>query len=596
MNWLDSVYSDGTLGFVSNMTPEIGEKVRISMRVMEDSQIQKVFVRRISNGAEQYIEMEKDRSFAGLQYYSAETVMNEPRLSYYFVIACKDVIYFYTQAGVTTYVPSEENNFVLLCGKTHMNDCEDSSGHSAYNKYYVQPEWVKGAVYYQIFPTSFKDHSLYGVIDKIPYLKELGVTAVYLNPIFTAPSEHKYDCADYFHVDESLGGDEALKALSKALHDNGMRLILDISINHTGLEYSWAKNRKDFYVKEQDGSLKGWAGFKGLPVLDYRNDEVREIIYRGKNSVIRKWLRPPYNADGWRFDVADVWGRNDDIQLADELWQELCQAIREEKEDAMIIGEHWGDCTEYLKGNLWNAPMNYFGFGRIARQFAGLPDLFIMRNEALNAIPYKLTAQDVVLRTSEYYAKLPQVIADCNMNLFDSHDVSRAHNNPEIDDDKWRSMVMMQYLWTGIPCIYYGDELDIDGYTEHDSGFRFKMPWDEEDKRKKGQHFITYQKLNWLRSNEPAFAEGGRKVLFAEGRVLSVARFMDDNIYIGVISMEDEERTVQIPVGYVGACEPDNSELVDELGNKFEGRTCADGMYEITIPPHGSYLIKMRAK
>ena len=376
MNWLDSIYSDGTRGFVSNMTPEIGEKVRISMRVMEDSQIQKVFVRRISNGAEQYIEMEKDKSFAGLQYYSAETVMNEPRLSYYFVIACKDVIYFYTQAGVTTYVPSEENNFVILCGKTRMNDCEDSSGHSAYNKYYVQPEWVKGAVYYQIFPTSFKDHSLYGVIDKIPYLKELGVTAVYLNPIFTAPSEHKYDCADYFHVDESLGGDEALEALSKALHDNGMRLILDISINHTGLEYSWAKNRKDFYVKEPDGSLKGWAGFKGLPVLDYRNDEVREIIYRGKDSVIRKWLRPPYNADGWRFDVADVWGRNDDVQLADELWQELCQAIREEKEDAMIIGEHWGDCTEYLKGDLWNAPMNYFGFGRIARQFAGLPDLF----------------------------------------------------------------------------------------------------------------------------------------------------------------------------------------------------------------------------
>ncbi len=589
MDWLESLYSDGTHGFVSDHTPGLGEKVRISMRVLKDSPIEKVFLRRISNGAEQYIEMEKDddRSFAGLWYYSAETVMNEPRLSYYFVVVSQGVIYFYTQAGVTTYVPGEAHNFVL------MSD-------------YVQPDWVKGAVYYQIFPTSFKDHSLYGVIEKIPYLKELGVTAVYLNPIFTAPSEHKYDCADYFHVDDTLGGDEALVALSKALHDNGLKLILDISINHTGIEYSWVKDRSDFYVKDTDGSIKGWAGYKGLPVLDYRNDEVREIVYRGKDSVIRKWLRPPYNADGWRFDVADVWGRNDDVQLADELWKELCQAIREEKKDAMIIGEHWGDCTEYLQGDLWNAPMNYFGFGRIARQFAGLGDLFLLRNEVLKAVPYEMTAQDVVNRTNEYYTKLPQVIADCNMNLFDSHDVSRAHNNPEIDEDKWRSMVIMQFLWTGIPCIYYGDELEIDGYIEHDSGFRYKMPWEEEDARKRGVHFRTYQKLNWLRSNEAAFSEGGRKVLFADGKIIVVARFMDDNIYIGTVSMEDTDRVITIPVGYVGAVEPENCDAdiyrkdtsgyesgVDELGSSFTGRKIDDGMYELVVPAKASYVIKM---
>ena len=206
-NWLDSIYSDGTRGFVSSITPGVGEKVRISLRVLEGSPVEKIFLRRISNGAEQYIEMAKERSAHGLAYYSAETLMNEPRLSYYFVIACSDVIYFYTQAGITTYVPSEEHNFTLL-------------------SWYDQPDWVKGAVYYQIFPTSFKDHSLYGVIDKIPYLKELGITAVYLNPIFTAPSEHKYDCADYLHVDGSLGGDEVLIALSEALHKNDIRLIL----------------------------------------------------------------------------------------------------------------------------------------------------------------------------------------------------------------------------------------------------------------------------------------------------------------------------------------------------------------------------------
>ena len=192
------------------------------------------------------------------------------------------------------------------------------------------------------------------------------------------------------------------------------------------------------------------------------------------------------------------------------------------------------------------------------------------------------------------------------MNLFDSHDVSRAHNNPEIDQDKWQGMVIMQFLWTGIPCIYYGDELEIDGYIEHDSGFRYKMPWEEEEMRKRGEHFRTYQKLNWLRSNEPAFSEGGRKVLFADGKIIVVARFMGDNIYIGTVSMEDTDRVITIPVGYVGAVEPENCDAdiyrkdtsgyesgVDELGSSFTGRKIDDGMYELVVPAKASYVIKM---
>lgn len=574
LNWLDSIYSDGTRGFVSSPSPSLGEKVKISLRLLEGASVEKIFVRRISNGAEEYLEMAKEKSFSGLAYYSAETVMNEPELSYYFVIACKDVIYFYTQAGITTYVPDDAHNFTLLA-------------------LYEQPEWVKGAVYYQIFPTSFNDHSLYGVADKIPYLKELGITAVYLNPIFTAPSEHKYDCADYFHVDESLGGDEALVHLSQELHRNGLKLILDISINHTGLLYPWVKDRSDFYVKDKDGSIKGWAGYKGLPVLDYRNQEVRDIVYRNDDSAIRKWLRPPYDIDGWRFDVADVWGRNDDVQLADELWKELCEVIREEKKDAMIIGEHWGDCAEFLKGDLWNASMNYFGYGRIIRQFAGLKDLFLERNETLKNVPYKMTAMDVVHRTDEFYSRIPQVIADCSMNLFDSHDVSRAHNNEEIDAARWKSMAISQIFWTGIPCIYYGDELEIDGYIEHDSGFRYKMPWEKEAELKAGEHFRIYRRLNELRHSEPSFAEGGRKVLYSDGYILAVARFLEDNIYLGVISMEDEEKTIQIPVGYVGALEPAGN--VDELGSSFDGKKLENGIYEMRVPAGSSYVLRLKS-
>ena len=153
-------------------------------------------------------------------------------------------------------------------------------------------------------------------------------------------------------------------------------------------------------------------------------------------------------------------------------------------------------------------------------------------------------------------------------------------------------MAKLQFLWTGIPCIYYGDELDIDGYTHHDSGFRYKMPWDEEAKRKEGRHFKTYQKLNGLRQNERAFSEGGRKVLFANGKILAVSRFMGDNIYLGVISMEDEDMIIHIPVKNVGALEPYGS--VDELGTAFEGKSLEDGNYELVVPARSSFIMKMR--
>ena len=601
-NWLNSIYSDGSRGFVSNPAPGIYETVMIYLRVRESAPVENVLLTHNVNGAEAYEDMSVDHTDNGLVYYVADLKVNEPVKHYHFVLTTGDTVYFYTQAGVTTYVPDARHDFVLLTDlKT--------------------PSWVKGAVFYQIFPERFcngdksndvkegeydwndnpmdihKAHGmdffggdLKGITDKIPYLKELGVTAIYLNPIFSAYSTHKYDCIDYFHVDPHFGGDEALAELSQKLHENDMRLILDISINHTGLEHKWVKEHREFYFKNEDGSLMGWAGFSSLPVLDYRNEELRELVYRGKDSAIRKWLRPPYNIDGWRFDVADVFARNDEVQLADEVWKEVCEAIREEKEDAFIIGEHWGDCSEYLKGDRWNTPMNYFGYGRIIRQFAGLPDLFLMRNEKLAKVPYRMTAMDVVKRTEEHYNVLPQAIADSQMNLFDSHDVPRMHNYDCISFDIWKSTVISQLLWTGIPCIYYGDELAIEGYTEDDAGFRFPMPWGKKNEDT-DRHYNICKRMAELRKGVAAFSEGGRKVLFADGRILAVARFMEDEKYVGIISMEEEAKEISIPVWEIGASEAASEK--DEFGRELKC-SCNDGELKVTVAPLGSYVIKLK--
>ena len=611
-DWTKSIYSDGTEGYVSDPAPSLGKEITISLSFMSGAPVSDVLLWRIVNGAETYIPMELDHSESGLDYYSAKTVLNEPVLQYHFVLVTEKAAYFYTQAGVQTYVPDYRHDFIIRTD-------------------YVKPAWVDGAVFYQIFPERFcngdpsndvqngeyeyfghkcirmpdwnmpplpveEAHGmdffggdLKGVKDKIPYLKELGVNVIYLNPIFTAYSTHKYDCIDYFHVDPHFGGDEALAELSDELHKNGLKLILDISVNHTGSEHEWTRTKKEFYFKDPEGNLKGWCGVKSLPFMDYRNEELRDLIYRNKDSVLRKWLRAPYNIDGWRFDVADVLGKNDDVQVAYEIWKEICEAIRQEKRDAFIIGEHWGDCYEYLQGDLWNTPMNYYGFGRVIRQFAGLPDLFLQRNDTIMKAKYVMTVEDVIGRSNDHYTYLPQAVADCQMNLFDSHDVSRVHNYDEISDDKYKGVVLSYLLFTGIPCIYYGDELKIDGHTISDAGCRYPMPW-YKAADKKGTYYNLYKRMIELRRTVPAFARGGRKVLLADGRILAVARFLGNEKYLGIISMEDEERNVTVPVWEIGAEGAVGD--VDEFGMSFDAKSC-NGDMTIKVPACGAYIIKL---
>ena len=350
------------------------------------------------------------------------------------------------------------------------------------------------------------------------------------------------------------------------------------------------KEGKPFYFKREDGSLEGWWNVPTLPILDFRSEELRDLVYRGKDAALRKWLRPPYNIDGWRFDVADVFARHNDVQLADELWPEICAAIREENPDAIIIGEHWADCAHYLQGDQWNTPMNYYGFGRIIRQFAGLNDLFLERNPGFKEVKSVMRAGDVVRRTKDHYDNLPQAVADCQMNLFDSHDIPRLHNCPGIDPAKWKSAVIAQFFWTGIPCIYYGDEVGIDGHDISDAGCRYPMPWGRVTPEGE-EHLKIIKTMTALRHHSPAFAKGGRMVLYSEGQVLAVARFYEEEVYVGVISMEDKEKTVSLPLSLVGVASPAENE--DVFGTPLKGRINGND-YELTIPAFGSVVFACR--
>ena len=629
-NWLESVYSDGTEQFVSSPLPALGEDVTICLRLYADAPVKHVVLRLLRNGAEELVPMERVRVENDLAYYEVTVPIRERRTQYHFNLICDDRVYFYTQKEITTYMPNPNYDFVLLTD-------------------YVQPAWVKEAVFYQIFPERFRNgdpgndvkdgeysqfghpairrehwddvpldyHEGYcldfhggdlpGIREKIPYLKKLGVTALYLNPIFSAPSVHKYDCIDYFHVDPHFGGDEALAELSRALHENGMRLILDISINHTGADHKWFNRdcawfparqgayhnpdspERSYYFFDADNRYKSWWDVPTLPTLNYTSEALRSVIYRAEDSVLKKWLKPPYSIDGWRFDVADVFARQDELQLSHALWPEIRRSIRAENPQAYILAEDWGDCWDHLQGDEWDAPMNYYGCGRLIRQFFGEPERFMANKGLLDGLHVALSAEDLRETVLDYLGKLPQPIRDNQFNLFDSHDLSRLHNDPNISRDAWRGAAIFQFILPGAPSIYYGDEAEIGGRLGSNEGCRYPMPWDKDIENT--QSYRLYSALAHLKAQHKALSHGGMKFLYARDKVLSIARFDAREAFVAVISANDARTRVRLPLAVLGMREP--SEVRDVFGNALEFTRC-DGGVELAVPPKTSYLFACR--
>ncbi len=625
--WLESVYSDGTAQFVSSPAPSLEETVSISVRMYESAPVRHVVLRLLRNGAEELVSMHKDSVRNGLVYYKADIQIRETRTPYHFNLICDNKVYFYNQKEITTYMPNPVYDFVLLTD-------------------YVQPAWVKEAVFYQIFPErfcngdptndvkngeysqfghpaicrenwndvpldyhegyclDFHGGDLQGIQQKIPYLKKLGVTALYLNPIFSAPSVHKYDCIDYFHVDAHFGGDEALAELSRALHENGMRLILDISINHTGVDHKWFNKdcewfpaeqgayhnpesiERGYYFFEENNNYKSWWDVPTLPTLNYTSEALRDVIYRSSDSVLKKWLRPPYSIDGWRFDVADVFARQDRLQLSHTLWPEIRKSIRKENPQAYILAEDWGDCWDHLQGDEWDAPMNYYGCGRLIRQFFGEPERFMANKGLLDGLHVRLSGEDLRETVLDYLSKLPQPIRDNQFNLFDSHDLSRLHNNPILSWDAYRGAVIFQFILPGAPSIYYGDEAEIDGRLGSNEGCRYPMPWDKDIEHTRA--YSLYSTLAHLKSQHKALSSGGMKFLYAKDQVISIARFDDTEAFVSVISADEKETHIRLPLGILGKQKP--KENADLFGNVLLYVPLCDGSIELTVPPKTAYL------
>ncbi len=387
------------------------------------------------------------------------------------------------------------------------------------------PAWMHGALVYQIFPDrfangdpgndppgsapwgspphwlEFQGGDLAGIIDRLDYLQELGVDVLYLNPIFTAPSTHKYDAVDYYHVDPALGGDEALRALVDALHRRGMRVILDASFNHchprffafqdvvqrgadspyadwftvhefpvvlryrpallTGYWRSWIETAPEqLGVPLQaldDVSSVGrppfeptylaWYGVPDMPRLNQMNPATRQYFL----DVTAYWLRE-FEIDGWRMDVAR--------HVEEDFWCDFRRAAKAARPDCYLLSEIWGDTSPWLQGDQFDATMNYMlrdlSLGYFARQTLDTPAFL-----------------DGLLRMLALYAS--QVTAVTH-NPISSHDTERFLTTCDGNLARFKLATLLQLTLPGAPGIYYGDEIGMEG--GHDPDCRRAFPWD----------------------------------------------------------------------------------------------------------------------
>ncbi|MGM9930604.1 glycoside hydrolase family 13 protein [Pradoshia sp.] len=416
------------------------------------------------------------------------------------------------------------------------------------------PDWVKDTVWYQIFPERFANGNkeldpegtlewgsadptpenffggdLEGVINHLDYLKELGITGIYFTPIFHAFSNHKYDTIDYMEIDPQFGTKETLKKLVDEAHARGIKVMLDAVFNHSGyhfkpfqdlLQHGEASKYKDWFhphslpLDEQKVNYDAFGYVASMPKLNTKNPEVKEYLLQ----VAKHWILE-CGIDGWRLDVAN--------EVDFDFWRSFRKTVKEEKEDAYILGEIWHDSMPWLRGDQFDAVMNYPFLTAILEMFS---------SETLEPTEF-------AEKMTKVYHMYPHTVNKAAFNLIGSHDTPRILTECQGDIKKVKQIYTILLTFTGTPCIYYGDEIGMDG--GQDPGCRKCMPWDENEQDR--DMFEHVQTLIALRKEHPVLAnEGDLLFVHIDSEVVMYKRESANADAYVLINLGDNEKELSI--------------------------------------------------
>ncbi|RJP55082.1 MAG: alpha-amylase [Anaerolineaceae bacterium] len=455
------------------------------------------------------------------------------------------------------------------------------------------PHWVQDAIFYQIFPDrfakskrnpaaslqfepwdshpthhGFKGGDLYGVAEKLDYLHSLGINAIYLNPIFASACNHRYHTYDYYNVDPLLGGNDALRVLLAEAHQRGMRVILDGVFNHASrglwqfhhvLETGAGSPYKDWFhfdedrlhgkkhwgaypskeeekAIQRDGTLKaigyqGWWNLPALPKFNTNTPAVRAFLF----DVAEHWIK--FGIDGWRLDVpAEI----DD----DSFWQEFRRRVRALNPEAYIVGEIWHEAQRWLQGDQFDAVMNYL-VTAASLSFFGARTLNLKVVHDAGGIKDRVGPMDAPAFANEFDRLLhlykPEITRS-QLNILDSHDMPRFLSCVGGDASALKLAWLFILTIPGAPCIYYGDEIGLDG--THDPDCRKSFPWDE---TKWNRGLLDYLKSAIsLRKTHISLRRGTFERLWSADGVYAFGRAHEGESLVAAFNASEETRTLEV--------------------------------------------------
>mgnify|MGYP002568870609 FL=1 len=668
----DAIFSDETENYRYPSVPVSGKNFTITLRVGKDN-IDSAY---ICYGC-CYVKMQKNHSTDFFDYYEGTFICDSEPMNYYFQIICDSRTYFYNKAGVVKDINSEYNFTILPDFST--------------------PSWAKGAVMYQIYVDRFYNGDksndvvtneyeylglkskhiedwdtplenmdvcnfyggdLQGVIDKMDYLSDLGIDAIYFNPIFVSPSNHKYDIQDYEHIDPHYGvivtktgnplsnedkdnknatlymarttdpknleaSDQLLAKLIGIAHSKGIKVILDGVFNHCGAFNKWL-DREGFYEKNgypvgayasenspyhnffnwtggqwpNNEHYSSWWDHPNHPKLNYEHSDE---LYTYIMNIARKWVSPPYNADGWRLDVAADLGLSKEFNM--KFWRDFRKVVKNANPNAVIIAEHYGDPKDWLMGDQWDTVMNYDAFMEPITWF-----LTGMEKHSEKADIHKYNnAGDFEASMRYYTSRFSNESLNVAMNQLSNHDHSRfltrtnrktgrLHTSGTFEADTginlgiMKEAITFQMTWPGAPTIYYGDEIGMTGWTDPDNRRPFR--WDDMN-----EDILSYHKcLINIRHSREIFKSGSLDYLYMGYGLICYGRWNKNDYGTVILNNQYKATDISVPVWRLGAKNGDTmiSLVISNMTNFIQNNTVyivKNGCIKVSLPHFSSCVI-----
>ncbi|OEH91658.1 glycoside hydrolase family 13 protein [Bacillus solimangrovi] len=461
------------------------------------------------------------------------------RLRYVFEVCCETEQWTYTEKGfyqVTTY---DDTSYYFAHPYLHQTE------------QFHAPSWVKDTIWYQIFPERFANGDstinppntenwgsqkptfdnffggdLQGIINHIDYLEKLGITGIYLTPIFLSPSNHKYNTTNYREIDPHFGDKEILKALITMCHERGIRIILDAVFNHCGKDFPLFIDVKKhgstspyyhWFHTHQSG-YETFAFEDSMPKFNTTHPDVKKYLI----DIACAWTKE-FQIDGWRLDVAN--------EVDHSFWREFRVRIKEINPEAYIVGEVWHDALPWLRGDQFDSVMNY-PLSMLLIHYFGQD---------------KIDAQNFQGSITSLLQMYPPYVNDVLMNIISSHDTQRVLNVCNGELEKVKLMYLFFLSYPGSPCIYYGEEIGMSGGADPDC--RACMVWDESKQNLDMYNFI--QKCTFFRHTLKPFGSAGKFQFIPYNHIQNTIvyeKITDDEKLLFFINSANEPVEITVPM------------------------------------------------